>query len=621
MQVAAGALSPLLRKLGDLLMAEFTLSNRMKKSVKSLRTELEMMYVFLHKVGDVPVEQLDPQVRIWADKVRELSYNMEDAVDAYMVHLYDGGHGELSRNSMKNRVNKFVKQTKKLFSKGMALHQIHGAVRDAQELAKELGELRQRYALEACANGARNIVDPRMKAVYKDITELVGIEETRDELIEKLFDGDGMSRQQLKTLSIVGFGGLGKTTLSKAVYDKIIVQFDYGVFISVSRNPIITEIFKKMLYGLDRATFAHINEAVRDNQQLIDEMRAFLNDKRYLIVIDDIWSEDAWEIIKCVFPKSNLGSRVITTTRISSVSKACCPSGSDIIHNMKPLDDDDSKRLFNKRIFSQGSDCPDELEQVSTEILRKCGGVPLAIITIASLLASNDQHIKPKYQWDKILSSIGRGLAEGGTSKDMQRILSFSYYNLPSHLKTCFLYLGVFPEDHDIRRDRLIWRWIAEGFIQAGEEEIRLFELGERYFSELINRNLIQPIYVDVEYRSEEGCDLRESSHICVENLLHLRYLGLLDTYVGVLPMKVGKLHFLQTLDLRIHGVDEVPSGVARLGHLMCLYVYTNIALPVGIGNLVSLEQLNTVCVGGTDAIEKELGKLMELRVLGLFWK
>ncbi|XBI04125.1 hypothetical protein VPH35_132463 [Triticum aestivum] len=474
MQVAAGALSPLLRKLGDLLMAEFTLSNRVKKGVKSLWTELEMMYVFLHKVGDVPVEQLDPQI----------SYNMEDVVDAYMVHLYDGVHGELSPNNMKNRVNKFAKRTKKFFSKGMALHQISGAVRDAQELTKELGELRQRYALEACANGASNIVDPRMKAMYKDITELVGIEETRDELIEKLFDGDGMSREQLKTLSIVGFEGLSKTALSKAVYDKIIVQFDCGAFVSVSRNPNMTNIFKKMLYGLDRILFAHINEAVWDNQQLIDELRAFLQDKRYLIVIDDIWSEDAWEIIKCTFSRSNLGSGVITTTRTSSVSKACCPSSGDIIHNMKSIDDGDSRRLFNKRIFSQGSDCPNELEQVSIEILKKCGGVPLAIITMASLLASNDQHIKPKYQWDKILSSIGRGLAERGTAKDMQRILSFSYYDLPSHLKTCVLYLGLFPEDHDIRRDRLIRRWIAEGFIQAAEEEIRLFELGERYFNE-----------------------------------------------------------------------------------------------------------------------------------------
>lgn len=241
MQVATGALSPLLRKL-------------------------------------------DPQVRVWAAKVRELSYNMEDAVDAYMVRVYDGGQDALGPNNLKNRVKKFVRRTKKLFSKGKALHQISGAVQDAQELAKELSELRQRYALEAFAGGVGNAIDPRLKAVYRDVTELVGIEGTRDELIEKLLDENEMSKQQLKALSIVGFGGLGKTTLARAVYAKIKSQFSCGVFVSVSRNPDITNIFKKMLYGLDSSKFANINEAVRDNQQLIDELRAFLLDKRYELI-------------------------------------------------------------------------------------------------------------------------------------------------------------------------------------------------------------------------------------------------------------------------------------------------------------------------------------------------
>uniref|UniRef100_A0A8R7P4Z9 NB-ARC domain-containing protein n=1 Tax=Triticum urartu TaxID=4572 RepID=A0A8R7P4Z9_TRIUA len=345
---------------------------------------------------------------------------MEDAVDAFIVRVEEDSHDRGSTN-MKNRVKKFLKKTTKLFTKGKALHQISDAIKEARRLAKELGDLRQRYMIDAQAKGTGDAIDPRLKAVYKDVTELVGIDRIRDELIKKLCDCDERSDDHLRTMSIVGFGGLGKTTLAKAVYDKIKVQFDSVAFVSVSRNPDMTKIFKRILYELDKNMYATINEAARDHKQLLDELRKFLQDKRYLIVIDDIWDEEAWEFIKCAFSDSCLGSRVMTTTRIGSISRACCFSGDDIIYQIKPLTDDDSKILFCKRIFPQGSKCPVELESVSKTILKKCGGVPLAIITIASILASNgeDQQVKPKYQWDIILGSIGRGLAEGGSAKDM----------------------------------------------------------------------------------------------------------------------------------------------------------------------------------------------------------
>ncbi|KAF6986938.1 hypothetical protein CFC21_004626 [Triticum aestivum] len=706
------AMIPLIKKLRGLLANEYNLEKRVRKGVKSLITELEMMHAVLSKIGTKPAEQLDEQVLMWAGKVRELSYRMEDAVDGFLVRVEDVGHDHGS-NNMKNRVKKFLKRATKLFTKGKALHQISNDIEEAQWLSQELGDLRQKYMSDADTKGNGDAIDPRLKAVYKDVTELVGIDHIRDELIEKLCDGNERSKDQLRTMSIVGFGGLGKTTVAKAVYDKIKVQFDSVAFVSVSRTPDMTKIFKKILYELDKSKYATINEAARDHEQLLDELRNFLQDKRYLIVIDDIWDEEAWGLIKCVFSNNYLGSRVMTTTRIGSISEACCSSGDDIIYQMKPLTDDHSKRLFYKRIFPQGIKCPDELEKVSREILKKCGGVPLAIITIASILASNgqDQQIKPKYQWDNILGSIGRGLAGGGGAKDMQRILSFSYYDLPSHLKTCLLYLSIFPEDFEIRRDRLIWMWIAEGFVQGGEQETGLFELGESYFNELANRNLIQPVHVDatgkagacrvhdmvldllcslsseqnfatildgtqqsksishsksrrlsfqnsmsepttnlvdaksmpqvrsvVLFRTNidlirtiscfqvlrvldlEGCDLGRNGHDVdlryIDNLLHLRYLGLRSTFVRELPVEVGKLQFLETLDLAENGssIRVIPPSVVRLKCLIFLDAQDAV-LPVGIGNLTSLEELTGKLVD-----VKELGQLVKLRVLYLCW-
>lgn len=183
----------------------------------------------------------------------------------------------------------------------------------------------------------------------------------------------------------------------------------------------------------------------------------------------------------------------MTTTRIQDVAKFCCSSHEDHVYAMKPLSTDDSRTLLLKRTFHQESDCPAVLEEVVHEILKKCGGLPLAIINIGSLLAR-----KPvtRREWEKVHSSIGSALEKDQDLEVIKRILFLSYDDLPHQLKICLLYLSVFPEDFEIDRERLVWRWIAEGFIskQHGQS---LEETGERCFNELMNRNMIQPVDID----------------------------------------------------------------------------------------------------------------------------
>jgi hypothetical protein len=198
---------------------------------------------------------------------------------------------------------------------------------------------------------------------------------------------------------------------------------------------------------------------------------------RYLIVVDDIWDDDSWEAIRYALKDNNCGSRIIMTTRnLGVVTKV------EEVYRLKPLSNENSKKLFYKRIQSQEGESLDG--ELSSKIINKCGGIPLAIIAIASLLVE-----RPCEEWLKVYDSIGLGNGDNTT-----KILSYSYYDLPPYLKPCLLQLSIFPEDYIFDTKAAIWMWIGEGLVHLDKEEGSLFEVGERYFKELVNRSMIQPI-------------------------------------------------------------------------------------------------------------------------------
>nr|UBY06866.1 NBS-LRR disease resistance protein [Dasypyrum villosum] len=620
MEVAAGAMGPVIRKLGELLVGEYNLEKRVKKGVKSLLTELEMMHAVLRKVGEVPSDQLEEPVRIWAGKVRDLSCDMEDAVDDFLVRVDESSSSKPT--NMRNRVKKFLKKTTKLFGKGKALHQICDAIEEAQDLAKELADLRKRYELDMFSSTNGATIDPRVLALQKDVGELVGLDHTRDELIKTLISEEGSSMELLKTISIVGVGGLGKTTLTKAVFEKIKAQFDCAAFVPVGQNPDIRKIFKDLLYGLDREKFKDIHNTAKDEKLLMEEISEFLVDKRYLVVIDDIWEEGIWRFINSALCKNKLHSRVITTTRNVSVSEACISSSDDMIHKMKPLSDQDSQILFHRRIFQSKEKIPEDLQVVSRDILKKCGGVPLAIITIASLLVSN-QRIKQKDEWMQVHNSMGRGVTQGGIVKDMKKILSLSYYDLPPHLKPCLLYLSIFPEDCEIQKDWLIWRWLAEGFIQCDNKETRPFEIGESYFNELINRSLIQPAQIN-----EEGTVVTCRIHDMVLDLVcslssDEKFISILDNAGWHAPnmQRNCRRLSLHNINAKVHNHQFDSTSLSKVRTFAVFSPVTCDWLP----SLSSFQFLRVLDLGNCGSREsssglnlKYVGNLIHLRYLGL---
>ncbi|TVU33340.1 hypothetical protein EJB05_25151, partial [Eragrostis curvula] len=484
-------MNTLLPKLVELLVGEYKLQKGVKGEIRELEKELRSMDAALRKVSKVPVDQLDEQVKIWASDVRELSYDIEDLIDNFMLRIKR--HEPHETFSFKE----LIARTTNLFKDAKSNHKIHNVIKDIMDQVKEVSERRDRYRVDVAAELSTVTVDPRLEYMYKKVTDLVGIEGPKNELAEKLV-GEGSSLgQHPKIISIFGFGGLGKTTLAHALFGDLKSKFDCHVFVSVSLNPDIKMVLKNILGQLDSNKY--INEAWVE-MQLINMIREFVETRSVyavegldelrmcLCVIDDIWNESAWDTIKVALQDAKHGSKIIITTRNKAVAEH---AGGDV-YEMKPLPDDDSRKLLNRRIFDNEDGCPPCLREVSGKILKKCGGVPLAIITTASLLANKPVN---SVEWEKVNSSIGSGLEGIRDVEKMKRILMLSYDDLPFHLKTCFLYLGLYPEDKEIERDTLVSSWIAEGFIahETCSAGTTLREMGENYFSELINRSLIQP--------------------------------------------------------------------------------------------------------------------------------
>ncbi|PAN34127.1 hypothetical protein PAHAL_6G070200 [Panicum hallii] len=186
-----------------------------------------------------------------------------------------------------------------------------------------------------------------------------------------------------------------------------------------------------------------------------------------------------------------MGCIVILTTRKEDLASKSSYHYGHFSYRMKPLIDHESRILFSRSMFGSENHCTSRFREVSDEILSKCSGIPLAIILVARLLANRPSPLRE--EWEGIRDSIG--IQESGTNptwERMRQILYLSYKDLPHHLRTCFLYLGIYPEDSEIQRSELIRQWVAEGFVHHSPGQ-NLEDVAQSYFSELINRGLIQP--------------------------------------------------------------------------------------------------------------------------------
>ncbi|KAL9689965.1 hypothetical protein QQ045_010358 [Rhodiola kirilowii] len=438
--------------------------------IEGLMRELHWVQSFLKDAENM--RYTNHLIQQWVSDATDLAYNCEDVIDTFFIELRDPNTNVGCLRAMSSCI-----------SYPTNLHSTTNLSRQLKKLqtkANDISGMRNRYDLNDNARSTvGNLIFPRRTTPYAYDEHMVGQAETIHLLTAELTNG----RSGRFIISIAGMGGLGKTTLARKLYDQLGQQ--YFKSCAWICNPQVSDA-PALLLQLIKSMIKPSKEDL-ESLDSIDSMesylRNFLSGCRFLVVIDDVWKKEAWEILKRAFPNNNCESRVIITTRnmkVAAMNKA-------YVHELRYLDEDESWRLFCKKAFLDDNDMMinPRIKHVGREMVEKCLGLPLAIVTLGGLLSTKSS----LYDWTWVRDNFWKQLEEED-STHINALLLLSFRDLPYYLKPCFLYIGMFPENFEIPVSKLILLWVAEGFI--GSEMGSPESVAKSYFDELVGRSLFQ---------------------------------------------------------------------------------------------------------------------------------
>ncbi|CAA3027697.1 late blight resistance homolog R1A-10 [Olea europaea subsp. europaea] len=478
---AAVGLGFLLENLKQLLLYNAHLILNVKSYVESLHNDLQLFNAFLK---DMAKRDNNPEVlNTLVKQIRDVVYEAEDCVDMYVSH----SAMQKARSGLEKAVHIFDDSTK-LRDMAEKIKSIRAMVNyifdDTRNTAVENKSMRAKvndiYQDKKYGFEAQLVAAPPVKKEEAPIVEdnVVGFKDEAEKVTKLLIEGP----EELQVISIVGMAGLGKTTLAKMIYTdpNVIFKFYNCAWIFVSQEYSKKEVLQDILRQFTKPSDVDMNE-----DELADELRKFLEKGNYLIVMDDVWTNEAWDDLKTAFPENKNKSRILLTTSIEKVANHANPNIDP--YKLRFLTTEECTILLRRKALGS-MECPDELREHELQIVQKCRGLPLAIVVIGGILLGKG---KESESWKKVAESV-EAFINMDDEKKMDHFIEMSFDNLPYHLKTCFLYFGIFPEDFQIPVWKLLRLWIAEGFIQQSEGmNMSLEDIAEEYLEDFISRNLV----------------------------------------------------------------------------------------------------------------------------------
>ncbi|XP_047339515.1 putative disease resistance protein RGA3 [Impatiens glandulifera] len=463
--VDAALISGLLSNLLPLINDEFSLFWSFENEVQKLSSTLSSISAVLEDAERKNVREKDKQTKDWLRKLKHVAYEVRDIMDE--CNFEDLRLQVKSRNASSSTRLQVSNLITHPFSNIKTRLKIGHKIKDVQEKLNQISSERKKLHLRESIHDSKKlhclecIQDSKedkftsswRETVSRSSNQVYGRDKEKKEIIGILVNNTsrvGVSKE-LSVLPLVGFGGLGKTTLAQMVFndDEVSKHCDTKIWVCVSDEFDIKLVIKSILELKEEACLEELQKKVIDK----------LKGKRYLIVLDDVWNEnvEAWDQLRSILDCGSNGAFVLLTTRKRNVAEIM----ETIQHvALSSLSEDDCWLLFKDRAFVHGKPKSTNFISIGKEIARKCKGVPLVAKTLGSQLGSKKSD---ETEWIRIRDSEIWEISQNENS--ILSILRLSYYDLPYHLRRCFVFCAIFPKDIEIKKERLIQLWMAHGLI------------------------------------------------------------------------------------------------------------------------------------------------------------